>query len=218
MGELAAFYVDTLGMPCVERSPQRLAVQVGETRLRFDAAPGNPFAHVALLAPGNRFAAAVDWVTEWVDLLPDPQTGSVLFDFEDWNAQACYFHDPAGNIVEVIAHRDIGLSESFGGFAASEFLGVSEVGLVGDGPSFTQELERELGLLVWDGGTNDPTRLAFVGEKGRTLILCPAGRPWLPTARPAEAHPVEVVLDGLPEGEVTRPAGGCVRRGRRYFA
>jgi len=26
-----------------------------------------------------------------------------------WDAQACYFHDPAGNIVEFIAHR--GLAE-----------------------------------------------------------------------------------------------------------
>ena len=56
-------------------------------------------------------------------------------------------------------------------------------------------------------------RLAFVGEKARTLILCRAGRPWLPTGRPAEAHPVEVVLVGA-EGEVPLGAGGQVR-GRR---
>ena len=37
--------------------------------------------------------------------------------------------------------------------------------------------------------------LGFVGEKGRTLILAPPGRGWLPTGRPAEAHPVELVLE-----------------------
>ena len=53
-------------------------------------------------------------------------------------------------------------------------------------------------------------RLAFVGEKARTLILCRAGRPWLPTGRPAEAHPVEVVLvAGRPEGERAARRAAC---------
>jgi hypothetical protein len=52
----------------------------------------------------------------------------------------------------------------------------------------------ELGL--WDGTVDEPGRLAFVAEKARTLILSPVGRGWLPTGRPAEPYPVEVVLSG----------------------
>jgi len=31
--------------------------------------------------------------------------GSGVFDFENWDARAVYFLDPAGSIVELIAHR-----------------------------------------------------------------------------------------------------------------
>lgn len=34
----------------------------------------------------------------------------------------------------------------------------------------------------------------FVGRQAHTLILCPPGRPWLPTGRPAEVHQLEVAI------------------------
>ena len=107
-----------------------------------------------------------------------------MFDFTNWDAKAVYFHDPAGNIVELIAHRGVGEAGATGAFAPSELLGVSEIGLVCDPPSLAAALERELGLEVWDGTVEGEGRLAFVGAKARTLILCRAGRPWLPTGGP----------------------------------
>ena len=55
---------------------------------------------------------------------------------------------------------------------------------------------------MWSGSADDPEGLAFVGEKARTLILCPVGRGWLPIDRRAEPHPVDVTLSGAPEGTV----------------
>ena len=150
------------------------------------------------------------WARERVELLPDSETGEPVFDFTNWDAEAVYFHDPAGSIVELIAHHGLGETGATGAFAPAELLGVSEVGLVCDPPSLAGALERELGLEVWDGTVAGEGRLAFVGEKGRTLILCRAGRPWLPTGRPAEAHPVEVVLSGAVAGSVPLDAGGSV--------
>jgi len=66
-------------------------------------------------------------------------------------------------------------------------------------PWFDELAELEaLGLQLWDGTIAEPGLLAFVGEKGRTFILAPAGRGWLPTSRAAEPHPVEarIRLDG----------------------
>jgi hypothetical protein len=60
----------------------------------------------------------------------------------------------------------------------------------------------QLGVRFWDGELDEPGRLAFVGERARTLILCPEGRGWLPTGRPAKPDPVEVVLSGPPTGEL----------------
>jgi hypothetical protein len=135
-------------------------------------------------------------------LLPDPESGELVFEFENWSARACYFHDPAGNIVELIAHRGIGETGAHGRFAGDELLGFSELGLVGDTATMAAELERLLGLRLWAGSVEADGRLGFVGEQARTLILSPAGRGWLPTGRPAEPHPVQVVLSGPEEREV----------------
>jgi len=216
IAELTGFYGRRLALPVALPvalpDTEAVAVDVGETVVEFHAVAGAPFYHVAFLVPGDRFEATLDWAGSHVDLLPDRETGEVVFDFTNWDAKACYFHDPAGNIVELIAHHGIGEMGAVGSFTAGELIGVSEVGLVGDPPPLAEALERELGLELWDGTAHGEARLAFVGEKARTLILCRAGRPWLPTGRPAEAHPVEVVLRGLFEGEVALDGGGWVRR------
>jgi hypothetical protein len=164
------------------------AIAIGETRLRFDVEEGGAFYHFALLVPGDRFAAALEWAQQRVDLLGD------VFEFENWDAEAVYFHDPAGSIVELIAHHGLEESGRSGPFAAAELVGFSELGIVGDRKSLLGELETE-GLELWSGTVDEPDRLAFVGEKGRTLILAPPGRGWLPTNRPAEPHPVEYRLE-----------------------
>jgi hypothetical protein len=163
----------------------------GETELEFVAGEGEPFYHFAFLAPPARF-------DELLAATPEPLrnrgNGEVVFDFDAWDAKAFYFHDPAGNIVELIAHRGI------------EDEGMSELGLVGDPRALAGPL-RELGVELWDGTLDEPGRLAFLGERGRTLILSPDGRGWLPTGRPAEPHPVEAVLSGPPNGRVELAGG-----------
>jgi catechol 2,3-dioxygenase-like lactoylglutathione lyase family enzyme len=180
--ELPRFYRDALGLP-VDAS----VVRIGETLLRLEPGDGEPFYHFALLVPGDRFEASLAWVRDRVELLGD------VFDFEAWDARAVYFHDPAGNIVELIAHRGLEENGRTGDFAAEELVGFSELGIVGEQTLQLQMLESR-GLSLWDGTIEEPNRLAFVGEKGRTLILAPPGRGWLPTGRPAEPHPVEFVL------------------------
>ena len=210
--ELTEFYVGHLELQLAQPGDSGLALAVGETVLEFRPAGGSPFYHFALLVPGDRFEAACEWARDRVELLPDSETGDVVFDFTNWGAQAVYFHDPAGSIVELIAHRGIGEAGASGAFTAAELLGLSEVGVVCDPPAAAETLRRELGLELWDGTVAGEARLAFVGEKARTLILCRAGRPWLPTGRPAEAHPVEVVLARGPEGDVLLDGGGRVSR------
>ena len=97
-----------------------------------------------------------------------------MFDFSFWNALACYFEDPAGSIVELIAHRGLEENGRSGPFSGDELLGLSEVGLVGDVPAMARALE-ELDLRVWSGSADDPEGLAFVGEKARTLDPVPGG-------------------------------------------
>jgi hypothetical protein len=200
--------LDDLGLEPVDGSGL-LSLRIGPARLTFtpsSAPQAEPFYHFALLVPGDRFNAAYEWLVNRARLLPDRKTGDVVFDFDNWDALACYCLDPGGNIVELIAHRGIGENAVEHSFSPAELLGISEIGFVGGNKvEIADILERALGLSVWDGEVDDIERLAFVGERGRTLILCPQGRPWLPTDRRAEAHRVELVVHGAKDGRVDLP-------------
>jgi hypothetical protein len=201
---LREFYLDRLGFDEVRASDSHVfSFEAGAAIARFSGARESAaFYHFALLAPGNRFDAAYEWLGARSLLLPNPESGGTVFDFGSWDALACYCLDPAGNILEVIAHRGIAESSRDGAFEAAEMAGFSEVGLVvGDKAQALSELER-LGLRAWDGEIRDPARLVFIGQRARTLILSPPGRGWLPTGRPAEMHPVRIVLKGPRAGHV----------------
>ena len=194
---LEDFYIEQLGLKRIKES----GVKIGETELDFESVPGEPFYHFALLVPGNRFDEALVWITDRTKLLPDPESGEIVFDFDNWDALACYFHDPVGNIVELIAHRGIDESSADGPFTAAELVGFSELGLVGDKAELAAALHREFGLERWAGDLDHEARLAFVGEKARTFILAPEGRGWFPSGRPAEAHPCDVGLSETRSGD-----------------
>jgi catechol 2,3-dioxygenase-like lactoylglutathione lyase family enzyme len=208
---LRDFYLDRLGFEEGESIENEfLAIQVSSAMARFSEAPTSeePFYHFALLVPGDRFEAAYKWLGARAQLLPDLETGDTVFDFDNWDALACYCLDPAGNIVELIAHRGISEASFDGPFDARELVDFSEVGLVvADKGDAVASLEG-LGLSVWDGEIADRDRLVFVGERARTLILSPPGRGWLPTGRPAEVHPVELAVRGTRPGEAHLPDTG----------
>src|SRR5262249_38224196 len=109
-----------------------VSLPAGSGEIAFVPAPGRPFHHFALLVPGDRFEAARSWVTAQAPLLADPDSGETTFDFDDWDAFACYVADPAGNIVELIAHAELGRAGRSGPFDPGEFCAISEMGLVVD--------------------------------------------------------------------------------------
>jgi len=200
------FYAGALGLA----SAGAPAFEVGTTTLEFTpVARGEPFYHFALRVPRNRFAAARAWIGDRAELLPDEETGDTRFDFTFWNAEACYVHDPCGNIVELIAHHELpDETPNDRPFGGSELLGVCELGAPGpDVPAMAGALGR-LGIELWDGTIDVPGRLAFMGGRDGVVILTPLGRGWLPTGRPSEPWPVSAVVAGEPEGEVVLPGTG----------
>jgi catechol 2,3-dioxygenase-like lactoylglutathione lyase family enzyme len=197
------FYGDQLGLPAAGG-----ALRVGATELEFSPVESaDPFYHYAFRVPRNRFAAARDWFAGHTALLTEAGSSETTFDFANWNAEACYGHDPAGNIVELIAHHDLPEESTAGGeFGGTELLGICELGVVGlDTRAMAAALE-PLGIVLWDGTLDEPGRLAFLGDRDGLLILTPDGRGWLPTGRPAEAtHAVDAVVTGVGHGDAALP-------------
>jgi hypothetical protein len=214
---MSAFYLEQLGFGGERRGDAGLGVQVGDAQLRFASVPpgAGPFYHVALLVPGDRFEAARAWLADQVGLLTRPGDAETTFVFDFWDAEACYVHDPAGNIVELIAHHGVAETSATGSFRAGELVAISEVGVVTIDLDAAEERLRAAGLLLWSGSLEGEGALGFVGRKAHTLILCAPSRPWLPTMRPAELHPVVVTLDGVAGGVVTvRGEAGAVTADR----
>ena len=128
----------------------------GASTLEFGEDDGAPFYHFALLVPGDRFEAARRWAAARLPLLPGGDLDGVVWEFSNWDALACYFHDPAGNIVELIAHRGLAESGRSGAFEAGELVEVSEIGLVGE-PQATASALARLQLELYDGTSRSPT-------------------------------------------------------------
>jgi hypothetical protein len=203
---LEAFYAGRLKLP-VARRGDALELRIGAARLRFEPAQGNaaPWYHVALRLAGARFSPAYEWLRERVDVLTD-HGGDRIAVFDRIGAVATYFHDPAMNIMELISFHDLDREEDDHPFDARELLGVAEVGLVSTDPAaIDARLRAQAGIEIWSGTVAEPGRmaLAFTGARGHSLILAPAGRPWLPQGRISEAHPLrarvgeaELVYDG----------------------
>jgi hypothetical protein len=171
--------------------------RVGVTELEFEPVDGaRPFYHFALRVPKNRFEAARDWLADRSPLLSGPG-GETTFEFDFWDAQACYALDPADNILELIAHRRLPEeSTAEGPFSADELIGMCELGLVVSSRSTGAEALAPLGIELSSGTLDEPGGLAFMGGLDGMLILSEPGRGWIPIDRPAEPWPVDVTVAG----------------------
>lgn len=195
LGELRGFYAGSLGLAVIVDDGDQLELDVGSARVGFVGIDGDrPFHHFALLVGAERFAAAAEWLSGAADLLTAAGETDPIFVFGAWDARACYARDPAGNVLELIAHHCSGAEDRPGRFSAGELRGISEVGLVlADRPAAVRDLAAA-GLPMWDGQLEQQRGPVFVGRQAHTLVLSPPDRTWLPTDSPAGRYACSVVI------------------------
>lgn len=188
------FYLEDLELPADDGG-----IRIGDTRLEFEAVRGEePFYHFALRVPRNRYGAAREWIAAHAEVLDETR-------FDNWDAEACYFEDPASNIVELITHGTLPEEGPDGPFTAAELIGVCELGVVGPDTRAMAEALEPLGIHLSDGTLDGPGGLAFLGGRDGVLILSSPGRGWMPTGRSAEPHTVEATVAGNRASEVVLP-------------
>lgn len=170
-----ALYGSALGLE-VSGAAEALAIKISTTRLVFEAGPASP-QHFAIRIPSAAYADALAWLGSRVELLRDGEGGHA-FAFPDWNADAMYFRDPDGNVVELIAHHDLP-GPYRPPFRPGAMLAVCEVGVpVDDVGEYLSSLERRAGARRWSG---DGVTFAAAGDKRGSLIVVRRGRVWYPT-------------------------------------
>ena len=195
LAEMERFYAQTLGF-ATHRDGEALRVEAGGTVLHVDpAAEGAPSYHIAWAIPEHKFALGKAWLAARTPLLRTPE-GQDEFHFRQVNRHACYFADPAGNVLELIARHNLKDAAS-GPFTLKDVLYVNHVGLVVDDmDAAIEEIRGHLGLEL----RREPTpHFSQLGDEHRHVVLVTRQRLWLPERRqPADVYPLTAVLHGSP--------------------
>lgn len=186
---LGSFY-ERLGLVC-KPSVGALSISCGETQLNFHQSEEKPNYHFAFNIPANRLQACHDWLGAHADLLPFE--GSTVIDFPNWKAQSVYALDPAQNIIEFIARKDVGPGSEAGAFQpGTELLNISEIGCpVQRIPDFRDAISMAQ-VPVYSGG--DQYFCALGDEHGLFIVVDPGKEFWLPTELKAVAYPLQCVF------------------------
>lgn len=191
---LAEFYAGRLGLRLIEHASQQLCLQAGRSTLTFVQGDVTAPYHFAFNISPDRFAEAKAWLGARCPLVRG-EDGADAFHFADWQADALYCYDPAGNLVELIARHALP-DRHTGPFDASALLNVSEIGVVTDDVRATALHACEaLGAPIYRSQLND----AFVpvGDEEGLLIIVARGRRWFPdrviAGQPAA---IDIRLDG----------------------
>ncbi len=184
------FYTGVLGFEGQKANSHSFSLRAGATRLAFEYREGNSYYHFAFNIPPYQYEQALQWLKVRAPILRDEDTE--LIDFSNWNAYAMYFHDPAGNIVEFIARRDLE-HRAVAPFSASGILSVSEIGLpVRTVRESFELLHRQSGLPFYSG--NYDNFCAAGDPHGLFIIVDPRNKEWYPTGRPARSFPLEAIF------------------------
>lgn len=191
--ELKKFYEKQLGLSLLHEQEHSFRVKVGGSVLGFEKSDkeNQPFYHLAFHIPGNFFHEAKSWARERVSLNEEDDQDEVVF--PRLQARSMYFHDPAGNIVELIARDDVMEMEEQA-FSAPCVLGISEISLTVEN---VFEADRELERLHLRPRDHDPIKkdgLNFIGDHRphSYLLLVEPGRRWIFSNQKSEIHPVRI--------------------------
>jgi len=192
--QLADFYARVLQLPS-SSSTDAWTLHAGTSMLTFtDAVPHEPASyHFAFNIPSHLFADAKAWLADKVPLLRD-QTGADAFHFDNWNADAVYARDTAGNTIEFIARHTLGGSAATSWTSAS-IVSVSEIGVVADNvPATVRMIQQRTASPVYRGVVDQ--LFTPVGDEHGLLIVVQQGREWFPHTRvPALPAPVRAVIE-----------------------
>jgi len=188
------FYQNILELPVIEKSTASISIQAGDSVLKFVNDPQfKSIYHFAFNIPENKLDEAIQWCKDKIDLI-FIKDQNVITNFENWKANAVYFYDNNGNLLEFIARHDLNNAQS-SGFTSKSILNISEIGIVNENPlALGKELIAKHDLEFFS--KNDNSELfAAIGDDEGLLIMVKPNRNWYPTQTPSESNKTEVWIE-----------------------
>ena len=192
--ELTGFYSNLMELPVTLNDYRGITIQTGSTKLVFNqAGTADPFYHFAINIPANKIEEAKAWLASRVELIWIEQYKNNIADFVNWHAKSVYFYDPAGNIVELIARFDLD-NKADKPFSSSQFLSISEVGLVvkeDELEKTAENLIQQYHLSYFDKQPPLP-QFKAIGDDEGLFIIVPDKRNWFPTSKVSGIFPMKI--------------------------
>ncbi len=188
------FYHELMGFEIVHQSTEAISFKAGASTLTFkhlDLYP-KPTYHFAFNIPKNQMEAAQNWLKARVTLQKD-EKGNTIVDFKNWNAQAVYFYDSLGNIVELIARHGLENASNVP-FSAQSMLSVSEIGVPSDDVNtVAATIQKHFKIPTYKSGSD---KFHPLGDEEGLLINVPTGRVWYMTEDLVSAKfPIKVTVE-----------------------
>lgn len=189
IASMVAFYEGLLGFALVSRTAEQVVFQCGASVLEFVV--GDPaYYHYAFNIAPDLLEQAADWlVARGISL--QPFEGNRVVPFPNWDAQAVYFYDPAGNILEFIARNRIPASGKIA-FGIADVIGISEIGFASFAHDETVAALRDLGIPPF--GSSTAIFSALGDDHGLFILVDAARKAWIPNMEPALPFPFEATL------------------------
>lgn len=186
-----SFYREVMGLRLLNVSESAVAFAAGHTELIFHLSDRpRPIYHFAFTIPSNQLDEALLKIKGRTGILPLPD-GGTFADFSNWNAEAFYFYDNNGNILEYIVRHSLNNASTVP-FSGESIYGISEIGLVTDAvPQLAEQLSQDFNVPFF---AKQPRQEHFtvLGDDEGLFIIVVDGRHWYPTAIAASAFPVVV--------------------------
>jgi len=181
------FYTQVLELPLMVAQADRFTVKLGVSALTFVQSERAHPAHFAINISSCKIQQALEWVKKRTDILLCD--GEPVADFSGWNAEALYFYDKDGNIVEFIARKDLDIINTHP-FSTADIISISEVGIVSnDNEAIYHQINNMRPIEIYDGSFD---RFCVLGNaEGLFILVNNTKKKWYPTledAFPADFH------------------------------
>ena len=192
--ETETFYNNILGLKILEKRSDSLTIQAGSSILKFiENSEFDSTYHFAFNIPENKLEEAISWCAEKVDLIII-QDKRIIANFETWNANAVYFYDNNGNLLEFIARHDLD-NFQIKEFSSKSILNISEIGIVDENPmELGEQLIESYDLMFFEKNFNSET-FAAIGDDEGLLIIVKPNRNWYPTQTPSKSNKTEIKIE-----------------------